>query len=93
MIDDPPLVEDPAVVEALLGLLSTMRRLDALLIRDAEAPPTPSPLAPDDPMLEAALGLVALRRRLGPALAQAADDAPELPTPAAPGAPLRDLLR
>jgi hypothetical protein len=93
VIDDPPLVEDPAAVEALLGLLSTMRRLDALLLRDAEAPPSPTPLAADDPVLEAALGLVSLRRRLGGALALAADGAPELPVPPAPGPPLRDLLR
>ena len=93
MIDDPPLVDDPAAREALLGLLAGMRWLDALLARDAEAPPTPTPVPPGDPILQAALGIVALRRRLGGALAQVADGASDLGAPAPPSPPPRDLLR
>lgn len=93
MIDTPPLIEDPATVEALMGLLAALRGLDALLERDARAPPTPQPLGPADPVLEAALGLVSLRRHVGQALAQVADGADGPALPPAPAPPLRDLLR
>ena len=92
MIEATPVQPDPAAEEALLGLLSVVARIDALLRADAQAPPCPDPTPPDDPVLEAALGIIALRRSVVRGLARAADGA-VVPPPEPPPPPLRDLLR